>query len=181
MPTATGRLSLPLEHTRTILAACAAWRSWVGAATAAVAKASIHLVHLPGPGCGGAYTKDEIVSQRVHAIVDFPEDGEGFETNRIAGGSRHYFQDRGRVLVGIVEDVPLEPDASDAEVKVAFMNRLGALIGEVLALSASDDGVTAYLAVTDLAVVMGPSVSHEDLETGQGRTVWATLALDWGV
>ncbi len=96
--TPAGRLALSMSYLRTTLAACAAFREWVGAETAAAALRRIHYEGLPAPK-GDQFTPAELSRYRPYAFI-YPVN---FRVSRLEGPSN---------ISGVL-DVVLEQDAPE--------------------------------------------------------------------
>lgn len=146
----TGPLSLPLANLRTLVAACPAFQSWVGAADPGAAEERIHLVDFEPPA-GRNYTVEELDTLRPYAVVDefaFPDDrpgGDAWVSVRHGSGA---FVDAGKLLLRFCGNVPPEDEANPAEARLAFMNAVGAVVREIQGLGGGD---TDYLSVHRIA------------------------------
>lgn len=123
MPAASSTRSLVVENMRLLLADCASFRSWVGAADQAAALAKI-------------FVRGDIdVLSRPFAVVG-PNGVD--ERERVAGGTRNVFMARGEVLVHFESDVASGDAGSHEAAFYAFENVIGAIVDEIQLLSGSD-------------------------------------------
>lgn len=148
MTTPSGLASLPLKYLRDTLAACSAFQTMVGAANATEALDSIHYVAAPG---GTAFPL---------AVVYFAgqQDGDVY-----AGGVRNHFEHTGELglhLYGAVSDVS---DAAIGDEQLAFMNTVGAILGDLVQLA----GQAGYLSVTSWS--LSPPMRPDEDEARSNR------------
>lgn len=180
--TPTGPISLPLENLKALLANCAAFRSWVGAADVAAARERIHLCGLPAPAAvGGAYGLDELESLRPFAVIDefaFEDNrpgGDAWVSQRVALGA---FVESGRLLVRFEDDVPAEDARDIAAAKLALMNRIGALVTEMRDLGGGD---SEYLSIHRITR-HHPFERADESQAGTQGDYWqVSYRVDWGI
>lgn len=156
--TPSGIMSLPLAHLQTLIAASATFQSWVGAADAAAAKNSIHLINVP-----------DTVLTRPFALIGF---GEKWKAQKTA----EFFHDkRGELFLVFEADVAEIDQASEADAVFAFMNQVGAVISHMLSMA----GNNGYLNVIEAEMLAPPvRITSEDNEFEDYYTVEFTVV--WG-
>jgi hypothetical protein len=149
--TASGPISLPLENGRTLIANCAAFRTWTGTADIAAAKNRIHLVDFEPPENGREYTADELAALRPYAEVDefIPPDerpgGDPFVSQRQGYGA---FVDAGKLLVRFFDNVDDVDAQNPSEARLQFMNKVGAVIAEIKELGGGDTDLLSVHRIT---------------------------------
>lgn len=146
--TPTGILSEPLASLRDALASCPAFQTWVGAADADAAKASIHLLVAPE---AGPYPL---------AIVDFGDTAR--QRNSTASGSKWVIRP-GSDLVLLFRDeaTGIEPDAT-----FTFTNALGAVMEELEQRSGVYANATP--GITEIELVLPPVRTIEEKRQTEG-------------
>lgn len=137
--TPTGLYSLPLHYLRLTLAGSSTFQGWVGAANASEALAYIYAVSVAG---------DATVP---FATVDW---WENFSRGKIGTGA--YFALQGDLM--LVIRGPRDTDATVADAAYTFLNKVGAILGEMEALA----GAAGYLDITGFEQVEGPASPTED-------------------
>jgi len=142
-----------------MIADCASFRTWVGAATPAAALARIHLVATPATG-----------ATRPFAIVDQGSET-GFEkfaeSGWIASGS---------LFLLFEANVTEAYSDSEADSFFEFWNKIGAICDEMTDLS----GTGTYLNVTSITLEEGPFRS--DAKAGENADYYQViLNIGWGV
>lgn len=139
-----GIFSLPLKYLRDTLAASASFQVWVGAADATEAAARVF------------YVSTAAMTLPL-AVLDW---GAG-DLEADAGGSRSWYRQEGELLLLLRGSVSSSEDADEAAEAMNFMNTIGVIVSEVLALS----GQPGYLDV--LRVSHGPPVrpTHKQAKT----------------
>ena len=159
--TASGPLSLPLENVRTLLKNVSAFQAWVGAADAAAAASSIHLVAA------------EPTIPRPFALVFFcAEDTWGRE--RIFEGSHGYYEPAGSVRLLFADDVAVANQDSFADSGLQFLNDVGGIISGMEDLAGSG----GYINLTAIRKVDGPKRAGKEESEDY---YFIEFALDWGV
>ncbi len=174
------------EITRDILAACATWQTWTGAADAEEARESTYLAGfgpetLPDDGADQASDTardavgvDELESKRPFAVVIPGESG----TLRFSrNGSNGAFQFGGSVSLYIEADAP-EGDETEPDYAVAvaeFLENLGKVVSEMCAASEANG---MLLQSGDVA---GWGRITEDGVPGQRALFTAHIMLNWGL
>lgn len=168
-----GSLSLAQENLRVTLAACAKFQTWVGAASAAAALASIHHDGLPAPAdAKKGYTLAELQGYRPFAIVYTQEQG-GY--SRQIAAVRTY-RDGGRLKLRLEQDVPALLAGDIASADVAWKDTIGQIIDQMAALA----GVAPYLDIRQITVDDGPYRNHPDTAADQGDAQGIELGITWG-
>jgi len=159
---ASGPLSLPLENLRALLAASSNFQSWVGAANAEEAKASIHLVAVEG------------TPSRPFALI---AQGDSWEREASADGAKKHFEASGELFLLFEADIsePYQGDPRDAELE--FTNAVGAIVSDMESLAGSD----GYLAVRRIGLKEGPARSQGDEKSGSGDYYQIIFSVEWGI
>ena len=158
----SGPISKALNNLRTLLSNCAAFKTLVGAADAAAALASIHLVAVENP-------------TRPFALIAFAERG-CWTARKNAGGAGNYFRDEGSLMLLLEQDVA-EGTSTEPDAGLTFANALGDIAADILELA----GTGTYLSVTGVRVVQGPQRSHRDAAPKEGDYYQALLQVDWAL
>jgi hypothetical protein len=178
----TGPISLPLSHLRVLLADCAAFRSWVGAADQAAALARIHLCELPPPAAAGpGYTDDELVALRPCAVIDLWTSPRGFgdepQSWRRLGSPAGPFAEAGKLALNLIDNVAAGDADSLVDAKFAFLNDVGATISDLLDLAGTD----GYLNVTSVEIYQGPGRADGKMLDTYGDHWLVQLLVHWGL
>lgn len=127
---------------RNLLAATSEFQSWTGTADEAAAKERIYLA--------GA---DSVT--RPFAVISH---GSTWRMERIAGGARDWFANRGSLRV-LFEATIAAGDVGDHEdAETAFLSNVGEIMTAALELSGSD----AHISLDSAELDFGPSRSDED-------------------
>jgi hypothetical protein len=172
---AAGSMSLAQENLRTILAACATFRTLVGAADAAAALPRIHHEFLTAPAAD-TYTADEMAGLRPYAIVS-TDPACGFERVSHALGS---FSSRGRLILILARSVPVaaqgQPAIGQAEADLLWRNTVGQIMDELATLSS---GTAGYLSIEGIRVAMGPGRYTDQRDPAVGEEMGAVLLITW--
>lgn len=127
MTAPAGIVSLPLKYLRDTIAASATFQTWVGALNATEALGSIHYVAVA-----------EADATLPLAVVDW---GRTVEWDAQALGSRREFLQEGELALLFRAGVTSSADDQLGEEGIVFMNKVGAVILEMLQLS----GQATYL------------------------------------
>lgn len=173
--TPTGSLSKPLTALEALWVASATWQSWAGASYAD----HVHLVTLPDPPANGQhYDADELAALRPFVLLDVAPDGQGHDTQRI--GELHY-RHGGRLTAHVEADVPEAYEGSPRDAKIDFLNKLGGVLDDMLALAGTSSGGIGYLYVRSFDLVEGPWRVEPDAAAGMGDHFYAMLHIAWGV
>jgi len=179
--TPTGQISLRLEDLRTLVANCAAWRSWTQTATVAAAKEKVYLVDLPPPAKDEAHEEEDLVARRPFAVVDefeAPNDRSGADAFVMDRASLGAFQLGGRLLLSFEDDVPPEDAGDPAAAKLRFMNNVGAVLQEIKALGAGENDL---LSVHRVARWEPWRRSPKEEEPTQGDYMRVSFVVTWGI
>lgn len=178
--TPAGPLGLAMQNLRLLIAGTAAWQAWTGAdATddpAAAALAHVHLIGLPPAVDSADYTPAELGQLRPYAIVDLgamDDSGRDFMAQRIASVA---FKQTGRLSLYIAADVPPHLKDHWADAKLDFLNRLGALVQDLLL----DSGIDAALSVHGIRLLDGPVRSATEELPTIGDAYFALLEVTYG-
>lgn len=157
--TPSGIYSLPLSNMRTMLSNCAAFRTWTGTATVALALAQIHY--------GGA---DPATDTAPLAIVDFAPGSGGRES--VAQGQWRYSAPLA-IDVTFIADVSAQ--TSDSDALLTHWNNVGAIVSDVEGLA----GTGGYLGISRSDIADGPTrvVSRERATRGD----WAEMTIRFSV
>lgn len=169
---ATGPISLPEQYLADQLAACAACRTFLGAADAAAALARIHFDSLPAPKAGNEFELKELSEHRPFIVI-CTNPREGWSYNRTAFQT---FPESGSLIVEFERSVPAGKERALNETFRTFKNELGAIAKEAADL-AQDAG---YLDITRI-VMLTLWQSDPELASNLGHFVYAMWRVDWGV
>lgn len=156
--TPTGILSLPLLHLLNSLANSSSFRTWSGAANVAAAKTLIHYVSFP-------------VTAPPWASIDWDRSSNFSAT---ATGLNNQYEQEGTLSL-ILRGVPLaETDLSAEDEQIRFMNSVGAILLDILQLSANVTETDNYLNIT--AVTHGfPERPTDQMQATQGDFIQVVL------
>jgi|GEM_PF-2397895 len=167
--TPEGSLALPAEYFRELQAQSATWQGWCGAADPAEAKDHIYKVAVPGLG-------SEIANKRPFSLVD---QGSKWDRLKVAGGSRNHFEGSGDILWMVEAEIPQELQADDKHDQAQdwFMNRVGKVVDEMLALAGSG----SYLCVNRISLADGPARSAKKVKQTEGVYFQAVFTVEWGI
>ncbi|MHC4253761.1 MAG: hypothetical protein ACYS9X_31995 [Planctomycetota bacterium] len=159
--TASGAVSLPLENGRTLLAGSARFRTLVGAADAAAAKAYIHIA----PVAGATW-------QRPRALITHS----GLDHELVARGLGNGFAEEGELTIVIEADISeaYRDEGQEENAYLEFTNALGAIITEMRTLA----GTQTYLDAQAFGV---PVITRGDEEEESKDTFWyrGVITLTW--
>ncbi len=158
---ASGPLSLPMEHLKTLLSNSATFQSWVGAADAAEALASIYMVRV-----------DEETFTRPLAVIDI---GEKYYSNIRSGGGANFFQKRGELLLMFEADV-VEGSTSE-EAVLNFLDNVGGCLADMEELS----GTPEFLSLHEIEFDEAPTRSIDDEEPPEGDFYRVKFIVTWGL
>lgn len=178
MPVAPeGLWAVTLEHLRDLLAELPAWQAWAGVGGAnavARAKARTHAVDLPPPeqGVDREYTPDELTLLRPFAVVDTMQGG--LRLRKIAESQ---FTQGGSLVLCLEDNISDSDLADPAAAKIKFMNRVGAVIGDLLDYA----GVDGRLNVTGVDLLTDVERSSLDEVPTHGERLFVYLKIDYGV
>lgn len=165
--TPSGPIAGVQETLRQTLAASAALRTWMGAASVNAALARIYHNALPAPAAGPFHTVAELQTYRPFAIVSTFDSG-GWTSRAEASGT---WQDRGILWAALEDDVAAGTSPGDAE--LAFANTIGAIVGEVQVLARASPYLTA--SAVDVKLFRCPPECVSD----QGDHMIAVLTFEW--
>jgi len=163
---ASAAISLPLENLRTLVAASANFQAWVGAGDASEAKEHVYRVAADSP----------FSSKRPFALVRNADPGE-VEHASEAGGAAQYFVESGALELYFEDAVAEANQDSHADAELAFLNTVGAIMGDMEALAGSG----TYLTMTGWQILAGPTRSHPDETESGGDFYQVLLKVTWGV
>jgi hypothetical protein len=177
-------MSVALETARTHLAACASYRTFLGAASAAAAKTKTYLAALPAPTDAHEYTPTQWESTLRPFGMIYTSTAGGYSAHRSA---LYASRENGRLYIELeitipddyqpVAEGPVYDLTTDLELADRWiLNQLGQIISEFMALS----GQPGYLDVSSVTVMMGPSREGDDEKTARGCYYWALLEVTWG-
>jgi hypothetical protein len=157
--TATGVISVPLSALRTMVSQSATFQTWVGAANAAAALASIHMVGLA-----------EADVARPFALVTL-----GDNWRRTYAGTNRFTMNGELFLVleGEVDAANVD-DFADAEFE--FTNTVGGIIEDLEALSESEALIVQSIRVQD-----APQRSWRDEKASEGEYYNCVFAFEYGL
>ena len=163
---ATGPISLPLANLRALIAASSSFQTWVGAASAAEALASIYQVGVDK----GDYT-------RPFALVRHTNPG-ALTHESLAGGARNHFAPAGEGSLEVVfeDEVASGNEDSHVDAEFAFTNNVGAVLADMETTGATG----AYLVMHRWTVAFGPARAHPDEKQSEGDYYQIVIRVDWG-
>ncbi len=175
----TGVLSKPIDLLEDLIAESATFQTWVGAASAAAAKTSIHLLQLPDPADSDGYSLVESQGKRPFCLLGFPV-GAPNRFNRIADGATLTFAERGTLLMAFENNIePIEdPDTLDDRL-FTFLNNIGGIFADILAKAGTSDGSKAFLWVSAVEIIEFFRADRDELST-HGDYFWLSASVDWG-
>ncbi len=174
---ASGVLSKPLQHMADLLAACAAFQTWVGAADAAAAAGSIHLVGYEDPKQADGQSDDEYRAARAEAR---PLAAVGFGGEFTAAPDaepRAYYRHGGALEVRLqhMADVDDE-DLAEGQALLTFANAIGAILEEI----ESTAGTGGHLTVVGYRISEGPArMDPLEVSAGELDVYQVTIEFDW--
>lgn len=149
----------PVENLRTLIASSTTFQTLVGEATAAAAKAHIHVPAIE--------TAAAVKAARPFALIG---QGERFDLERTSATN---FRPSGSLIFLLEDDVA----AGTAEaVEKAFCKTIGDIFTDILTLS--NDG--AYLAVTGIRQIEGPMRADKKTRQAEGDFYQAVYSIEWG-
>jgi len=175
--TASGILSLPLNHLRTLLATCEAFQSWIGVAdedlgdpaSVTAAAARIHLVALNEDHDDAKATR---AARRPLAVIGFDTGLDGAED----AANSTYWRHSGPLLATFEQVVGEDEADSDADAILDLTNKIGAILEEVESIN----GKNALLKVTRWSLIDGPGrMPPEDIEKGQLDLAALRVRITW--
>lgn len=158
LPAVTGELTGAVNNLAASIAACAAFQSLVGAASAAGAIDRVHYSALPKPACGAVHSLAELEGYRPYALiysdetsgVTFVKDGAGVSDDFSAQtGVLHFYLER---------DVLPEDNENLSRVDSEWLEVVDAIASQLMDLS----GVAGYISFNRLTLE-GPMRSEEDV------------------
>lgn len=151
----------PVENLRTLIASSASFRTLVGAADAAAAKAHIYCPSIPA---------ESVLSARPFAMID---QGSAWQVNRISEIASRY---SGSLFMLLEADVNTTTYPTDEAAAKWFYKLAGDIINEMLALAGAD----GQLNVTDVTVRDGPSRISKVDQQEMGDFFQVVFELTWG-
>ena len=175
MTAPAGSIMLAQDNARKTLSDVIAFRTWATAADQAEALDRIYHDGLPPPADRESYTKAELELYRPCALIWTDED-DGLTSEVIAtNGDVYEWEDHGKIMVALEENVP--PDIADdlAEVDLRFKNSLGLIRDGLKGLF----GKAGYLACLKLDTD-GPFRVRLDNAPDQGDYMIARFTMHWG-
>jgi len=168
--TASGSITTTEELLKTTLSGLAAFKSWVGATTAAAAAEHIYLEALPPEELwSDTYTVEALKARRPFAQI-WTAETSGFTVRRDAAPSgRTAF---GNLVARLEANVQESVRHDHAEVDRLFKNTVGDIVDELAA--------TTAMAIREIAVSGPVRTTPRDVAT-LGDAQMAELAIAWGV
>jgi len=142
--TPTGLASLPLHYLRHTVAGSASFQAGVGVGNETQALEHVYAVSA-GP------------RDLPWALVDW---GPDFAREKVAGGSRNFFDQAG--VLALVFRAAVESSDTDSEAAYRFMNTVGAVVADMEQLA----GLPGYLNITGIVLAGGPRRPSEDEVAG---------------
>lgn len=182
---AAGGMSLALEAVRTTICACPTWQAWTGVDAKpagermALAKRRTHLFSLPMPA-ESQYTREELEGMRPACVLTYlppawlTRTGYGYGQSRTAN---EHFVERGVIYAHVLADVSDGRGDDDAAAMMAFVNRLGGLIDDMV--RQGDVPGAAYL--QGAFVVVEPNRTNRVQAEMQGDFINSMLKIEWGL
>lgn len=174
--TASSILAEPAETLRTMLADCAALRTWFGAADAAEAKLRIHVGGVPEPVADEGFTQAQLESARPLALIHIEPRGGGAAFKAYAGGSRNFFRASGVLSLIFEADIDSANVGNPQDAYLEFINAVGAVIDDLQTLA----GSSTYLDIRAIDIAEGPWRVPEDENAGGGDYFFVALSVAWG-
>lgn len=125
-------LARPLDHLKDMIAATSHWQAWTGSASAAASKAFIHCRVLRPDTLAKAEDPDEWADIMPYCIIDM----DATPTRTGAGTNNTYATERTAVLSFFAPtDALLTGNSDSDDAMQTFMDHVGQVVGEMLALS----------------------------------------------
>lgn len=175
MTAPAGSIMLAQDNAKNTLADVTAFRTWAGASNQAEALALIYHDGLPPPADRESYTKAELELYRPCALFWTDPDA-GFGSEVIAtSGDVSEWEDRGKIVFSLEENVPADIAEDLSEVDLRFKNSIGQIMDGLKGLF----GKAGYLACLKMDMD-GPHRVKPDNETDQGDWMIAIITLAWG-
>lgn len=160
--TASGILSEPLAVLRTMLSESASFQTWVAAANAAAALASIYLIGTDAP-------------VRPYAIVTRIDN---WSSDLVGGSPGDYgFIGRGRLYFDFEDAIASGNQASYADSLLAFQNNVGAVIVDLQNAS----GGSERLLLRRFEMVAGPQRFDKTETNSDADALWCRFSVDYGL
>jgi hypothetical protein len=180
--TATGPVSLSLERLRTLLAASSSWQTWTATASASAAKAHVYLIAPPEASGREGFTLAALQALRPYARIDIVRDGNAIDVQRHADSPPFTWTYGGTLVLTFEDDVAAGLIENLRDADITFLNRVGAVIDDMLALSGTTaTGVDGgYLRLTAASLIRCDR-AREETETEQGEFHEAEIRISWGV
>jgi len=164
-----GSISKAVDNLRVTLADSTTFRTWVGAVDQATALVKINYESLPPPADKNEHTLAELTAYRPYALLwTSPENG--FRLS-------HFDNESGVMMLRFVQTVEIIIADDAAEIARRFLNTLGAIFDEIMALNR----VGGYLATEAIELESGPFRADADEAAAQGDYIFADAKLTWGV
>ena len=173
--TPANSLSLSLANFRTMLANVSAWQTWTEADNAAEAIVRIKIGGLPAPREAGQYTLAEMRGYRPYSLIHFDREGGGFQSLALSGGPVPEFQDSGRIMWTVADDIEDEIRGNFYEAEIRFLNSLGAVWDGLKAIG----NANPYLSITTIILETGPLRATPSEIDAMGDHIWARMAVEW--
>lgn len=168
-----GSISLAVDNLRTTLADSAMFRTWTATANQAAALARIYYESLPPPGDKNEHTLAELTAYRPYALVwTEPESGFTKRTDGFVAAD-----ESGVMLMRFIQTVDPSIANDPAEISRRFINTLGTILDEMIALSWGG----GYLAISEMKLEFGPYRGDPDEKSSQGDYVGADVQVTWAI
>ncbi len=169
---AAGSIALAESYLGVMLSRCAAFRTFCGVATEALALARIYHTSLP-QATGERYTAEELSGYRPFALIaTAPTEG-----LRRTVDSTDSFDSRGRITLRLERDVASADAANPQEAERKFLNEVGGIIDELCGRAAP--GAAGELAFDAITLASGPWRPPVEAYEEQGDYIACELAVEW--
>jgi len=172
MTDAAGFISLAQDRLRTSLGGSAEWQSWVGASgtgAAGIAEGRVYDESLPPTSSGAPYTLAELTEARPFAIISTAS-----PTGLSAYGAPASFSDDGVLTLIFFDNVPSEIAIDDGEISRRFLNHVGKVMADVMALR----DTAGYLAIDRIELEDWGRIPKKEAAV-YGDSVQAVLRVEW--
>jgi hypothetical protein len=182
----TARFLGPLQNLRELVAACATFQAWVGADTAetpATAALASTCLQEPSPESGDeTHAPEELELRRPFALIDWfvPLSGMGGEPYHAQRIGQLAYVESGRLMLTFEADT--DPAATThTEALTKFVEKVEAIVGEMLGLAGTDNGSYTHLSLTGIELLIRPHRSPVQEHETQGDYWRVTLLVNVGI
>ncbi len=177
MAVPAGSLMLAQGNLRALLSNSATLQTWTSTANPTAALARIYHDGLPKPGSNAPrHTLAELQALRPYAIIwTDTEKGYG-RTQDGYGAGPHLGAESGRLMIELVQDVPLAIADDIAEADLQWKNTIGQILDDLVTLIATG----TYLLVNSLSIDEGPYRYEAAKQSEMGDAQGVEIGVGWG-